>query len=140
MNQKQCESETASSTSQHNSGQSDEGSVSAGSTPNTFSSRMANRLSGLLNRIRHGSGGKSNSTKKRKIEKQHRVQVRWMHYDQIKKKFVAVRQKNRGGNRFITYTDADPLKMEELWGVCVVFPGWKEQFCWSYRRNEPMDL
>ena len=99
------ESETVSSASQHNSDQSDEGSLSAGSTPNTFSSRTVTRLSGLLNRIRHGSSGKSNSTKKRKIEKQHRVQVRWMHYDQIKKTFVAVRQKNGGGNRFITYTE-----------------------------------
>ena len=33
-----------------------------------------------------GSSGKSSSNKKRKIEKQHRLQVRWMHYDQIKKK------------------------------------------------------
>ena len=32
----------------------------------------------------------------------------------LRKGFVAVRQKNGGGNRFITYTDADPLKMEEL--------------------------
>lgn len=40
-----------------------------------------------------------------------------MHYDQTKKKFVTVRQKNGGGNRFITYTDADPLKMEELYQV-----------------------
>ena len=57
------ESETVSSTSQHNSGQSDKGSLSAGLTLNTFSSRTVNRLSGLLNRIRHGNGGKSNSTK-----------------------------------------------------------------------------
>ena len=69
------ESGTVSSANQHNSGQSDEGSVLAGSTPNTFPSRTVNRLSGLLNRIRHGGSGKSNSTKKRKIEKQHRVQV-----------------------------------------------------------------
>ena len=124
------ESETVSSASQHNSGQSDEGSVSPGSTPNTFSSRTVTRLSGLLDRIRHGSSGKSNSTKKRKIEKQHRVQVRWMHYDQIKKKFVAVRQKNGGGNRFITYTDADPLKMEELVdrACALFFPGGKNNF------------
>ena len=75
------------SANQDNSAQSEEGSMAARSTPSTFSSRTANRLSGLLNRIRHGSSGKSSSNKKRKIEKEHRIQVRWMHYDQIKKTF-----------------------------------------------------
>ena len=53
-----------------------------------------------------------------------------MHYDQIKKKFVTVRQKNGSGNRFITYTDADPLKMEELVNrACALFfPGGKNIF------------
>ncbi|XP_022806613.1 uncharacterized protein LOC111343696 [Stylophora pistillata] len=124
------ESETESSVSQHNSGQNEEGSVSAGSTTNTFSSRTFNRLSGLLNRIRHGCSGESSSNKKRKIEKQHRVRVRWMHYDQIKKKFVTACQKNGGGNRFIAYTDADPLKMEEIVerACALFFPGGKKNF------------
>ena len=102
------------STNQDNSAKREEGSVAAKSTPSTFSSPMANQLSGLLNQIRHGSSGKSSSNKKQKIEKQHRVQVRWMHYEQIKKTFAPVREQNGAGNHFITYTNADPLKMEDL--------------------------
>ena len=78
----------------------------------SFSSRTVNRLTGLLNRIRnHGS---NSSNKKRKIVKEHRIQVRWSHYDERKKEFSTVRQKNGGGNRFIPYTDEEPLKLETL--------------------------
>ena len=78
----------------------------------SFSSRTVNRLSGLLNRIRnHGS---KSSNKKRKIVKEHRIQVRWSHYDERKKEFSTVRQKNGGGNRFIPYTDEEPLTLETL--------------------------
>ena len=65
------------------------------------------RLSGLLNRMRKG-GGKESSSKKRKVVKEHRIQVRWLHYDPPKKAFVPVRQKSGGGNRFIAYTNDDP--------------------------------
>ncbi|PFX27866.1 hypothetical protein AWC38_SpisGene7419 [Stylophora pistillata] len=53
-----------------------------------------------------------------------------MNYDQTKKKFVTVRQKNGGGNRLITYTDADPLKMKELVerACALFFPGGKNSF------------
>jgi len=40
--------------------------------------------------------------------------VRWSHYDERKKEFSTVRQKNGGGNRFISYTDEEPLKLETL--------------------------
>ena len=71
-----------------------------------------NRLTGLLNRIRNH--GNNSSNKKRKIVKEHRIQVRWSHYDERKKEFSTVRQKNGGGNRFIPYTDEEPLKLENL--------------------------
>ena len=52
----------------------------------SFSSQTVNRLSGLLNRIRnHGS---NSSNKKCKIVKEHRIQVRWSHYDERKKEFT----------------------------------------------------
>ena len=78
----------------------------------SFSSRTVNRLTGLLNRIRNH--GNNSSNKKRKIVKEHRIQVRWSHYDERKKEFSTVRQKNGGGNRFIPYTDEEPLKLENL--------------------------
>ena len=76
------------------------------------SSRTVNRLSGLLNRMRNNSSNSSN--KKRRIVKEHRIQVRWSHYDEKKKEFITVRQKNGGGNRFIPYTDEEPLRLETL--------------------------
>ena len=89
-----------------------ESSDSATTGP-TFSSRTVNRLSGLLNRIRRNHGSNS-SNKKCKVVKEHRIQVRWCHYDERKKEFITVRQKNGGGNRFIPYTDEEPLKLETL--------------------------
>ena len=88
--------ETASSTNQDDQGRSENESGAAGS------SRTVSRLSGLLNRMRKG-GGKESSSKKRKVVKEHRIQVRWLHYDPPKKAFVPVRQKNGGGNRFSNY-------------------------------------
>ena len=79
-----------------------ESSDSATTGPSrSFSSRTVNRLSGLLNRIRRS------------------------HYDERKKEFNTVRQKNGGGNRFISYTDEEPLKLETLTdrvGTCIVLP------------------
>ena len=78
----------------------------------TVSSRTVNRQSGLLNRIRnHGS---NSSNKKRKIVEEHRIQVRWCHYDERKRELITVRQKNGGQNRFIPYTDKEPIKLETL--------------------------
>ena len=58
--------------------------------------RTVSRLSGLLDRIRGQSRGK-----KRKSDKEHRIQVRWIHYDKKSEVFVPVRQKKGGGNRFV---------------------------------------
>lgn len=106
-------SERISSTDSGESDQREGESTLVGSSRSTFSSRTVNRLSGLLNRIRHGSG-RDSSNKKRKIVKEHRIQVRWLHYDERKKKFTSVRQKKGGGNRFIAYTDTEPLTLEDL--------------------------
>ena len=94
--------EPASSTNQDDQGRSENESGAAGSSRSSFSSRTVSRLSGLLNRMRKG-GGKESSSKKRKVVKEHRIQVRWLHYDPPKKAFVPVRQKNGGGNRFSNY-------------------------------------
>ena len=87
-----------------------------------------NRLSGLLNRIRNHSSNSSN--KKCKIVKEHRIQVRWCHYDERKKEFITVRQKNGGGNRFIPNTDEEPIKLESLTekARALFFPDGKNNF------------
>ena len=72
----------------------------------------SHRLTGLLNWKRnHGS---NSSNKKRKIVKEHRIQARWSHYDERKKEFSTVQQKNGGGNHLIPYTDEEPLTSETL--------------------------
>lgn len=85
----------------------------------------------LLNRMRNKSGNSSN--KKRRIVKEHRIQVRWSHYDEKKKEFITVRQKNGGGNRFIPYTDEEPLtgcRLETLTekACALFFPDGKNYF------------
>eukprot|EP00794_Sanderia_malayensis_P020825 gene20825-22869_t len=84
--------------------------------------RQVNRLSGLLSRIRQG---RSSGSKKRKADKEHRIQIRWLHYDSIKKKFAPVKQKHGGGNRFLTYTDSEPLSMADVLdkSCSLFFPG-----------------
>ena len=67
------------------------------------------RLSGLLDRIR----GQSRE-KKRKTDKEHRIQVRWTHYDNKSEVFALVRQMNGGGNRFVAYHASEPPTVEEL--------------------------
>ena len=81
--------ETASSTNQDDQGKSENESGVAGSSRSSFSSRTVGRLSGLLNRMSKG-GGKESSSKKRNVVKEHRIQVRWLHYDPHKKAFVPV--------------------------------------------------
>lgn len=83
--------EMASSTNQDERGRRESESSMAGSSRSSFSSRTVGRLTGLLNRMRNG-GGKESSSKKQKIAKEHRIQVRWLHYDQFKKDFVTVRR------------------------------------------------
>ena len=70
---------TASSTNQDDHGRSENESGAAGSSGSSFTSRTVGRLSGLLNRMRK-SGGKESSSKKRKVVKEHKIQVRWLHY------------------------------------------------------------
>ena len=38
--------------------------------------------------------------------------MRWSNYDERKKEFSTVRQKNGGGNCFVPYTDKEPFKLE----------------------------
>ena len=70
---------------------------SEAATRNQTNERQAD--SGLLDRIRGHARGK-----KRKSDKELRIQVRWIHYDQKSEVFVPVRQKKAGGNRFVAYT------------------------------------
>ena len=79
-------------------------------TNNGRQGRMLNRMSDLVNRIRSRSQSSTSSgskTKKRKMErvKEHRIQVRWSHWNKAKCEFMPVKQKNGGGNRYIVYTD-----------------------------------
>ena len=89
--------------------------------------RTASRLSGLLDRIRGQTRGK-----KRKTDKEHRIQVRWIHYDEQSESFVPVRQKNGGGNRFVAYTASEPPTVEEVKqkATALFFPDGKSAFCW----------
>jgi len=97
-------------------------SKAATSEPNQ---RTVSRLSGLLDRIRGQSRGK-----KRKTDKEHRIQVRWIHYDKKSEVFVPVRQKNCGGNRFVAYTASEPSTVEELKqkATTLFFPDGKSAF------------
>ena len=90
--------------------------------------RTVSRLSGLLDRIRAQSRGK-----KRKSDKEHRIQVRWIHYDKKSEVFVPVRQKKGGGNRFVAYTASEPPTVEELKQKATVlfFPDGKSAFAGS---------
>ena len=90
--------------------------------------RTVSRLSGLLDRIRGQSRGK-----KRKSDKEHRIQVRWIHYDKKSEVFVPVRQKKGGGNRFVAYTASEPPTVEELKqkATALFFPDGKSAFAGS---------
>ena len=61
--------------------------------------RTVNRLSGLLHPIRNRSGQSSsvaagtNRNKKPRIDKEHCLQIWWMHYNKEKDKYVPVRKK-----------------------------------------------
>ena len=69
------------------------------SGPTKGTERTVNRLSGLLLQIRNRSGQSTsvaagaNRNKKPRIDKEHRLQIRWMHYDKEKDKYVPVRNK-----------------------------------------------
>ena len=114
-------------------GQNNNERVESTSTSSKAASREANqrtasRLSGLLDRIRGQSRGK-----KRKTDKEHRIQVRWIHYDEQSESFVPVRQRNGGGNRFVAYTALEPPTVEEVKqkATALFFPDGKSAFAGS---------
>ena len=82
----------------------------------------------MLDRIRGQSKGK-----KRKTDKEHRIQVRWIHYDKKLEVYVPVRQKNGGGNRFVAYTASEPPTVAELKqkATALFFPDGKSAFAGS---------
>ena len=92
-----------------NSNEHVESTAPSASVPSNSNQRTVNRLSGLLERIRGQPKGK-----KRKTDKEHRIQVRWIHYNEDSKLFVPVRQKNGGGNRFVAYSALEPPTVEDL--------------------------
>ena len=94
--------------------ESDTGNQNVESTASTSSNqrteRTERRLSGLLDRIRKQPKGK-----KRKIrDKENRIQMRWIHFNDRSKVFVPVRQRNGGGNRFISYNALEPPTVDEI--------------------------
>ncbi|PFX11732.1 hypothetical protein AWC38_SpisGene24435 [Stylophora pistillata] len=111
-------------------GQNNNERVESASTSSKAASREANkrtasRLSGFLDRIRGQSRGK-----KRKTDKEHRIQVRWIHYDEQAESFVPLGQMNGGGNRFVVYTALEPPTVEELKqkATALLFPEGRSAF------------
>ena len=82
------------------------GSSATGSSDGTlsFPRRTTTRLSTLLERLRG-----INVTRKQKRGKEYRLQIRRLHYDRTRRDFVAVKHKNGGGKRYITFSDDEPL-------------------------------
>lgn len=72
--------------------------------------RTQTRMSKILDKIRQG---KSSNTRPR-VDKEHRLQVRWLHYNTSKKDFVQVKQKKGGGHRFICYYDSESLTLKGI--------------------------
>ena len=82
-----------------NSGDEREETLPGGITTSAPSQRSTvSRLSSLLDHIR----GKA-KRKKTNDEKEHRNQIKWIHYSEVSQTFIPVRQKNGGGNRYISY-------------------------------------
>ena len=94
-------------------------------------------ISMIVDRVRSGSKTSSNG-KKRKIDKEHRIQFRWIHYNGVTKTFETVRQKNGGGNRFIAYSasTAPHLKDLKLMASKLFFPEGKSVFAGSVDNME----
>ena len=85
------------------------------------------RLSGLLDGIRGQQKGK-----KRQIDKKHRIQIRWIYYDEKSQAFIPVRQKNAGGNSFVSYSSSEDPTFEELkkYSKYPVLPRRQKSFLW----------
>ena len=74
------------------------GEEASTSNPTQRTERTVNRLSGLLNRIRNrggarANGGASKNRKKPRTDKEHRIQIRWLHYNKDKGKYTPVRNR-----------------------------------------------
>ena len=105
--------------------QSEPASMSSEAAPREPNQRTVSRLSGLLDRIR----GQSRE-KKRKTDKEHQIQVHWIHHDKKSEVFLPVRQRNGGGNRFVAYTTSEPPTVEEQKqkATALFFPEGKSAF------------
>lgn len=108
--------------------------VSAATATTSTNPRTVSRLSGLLKRMRNGVVGKETRSKKAK-DKEHRVQVRWLHYSCDTKEFEPVVQKNGGGKRFVSYNELEALSLEELKSraSALFFPGGTNKFAGSLK-------
>ena len=113
---------------QNNNERDESASTSSKAVRREANQRTASWLPGLLEHIRGQSRGK-----KRKTDKEHRIQVRWIHYDEQSEIFVPVRQKNGGGNRFVAYTASEPPTVEQLKqkATALFFPHGKSAFAGS---------
>ena len=78
--------------------------------------RSVNYLSGLIAQIWHRKSDDFSQRKKRKsaVIKEHRIQVRWQHYDKTSAKYLPVQQKNSGGNCFFEYLSTNPPTLEDI--------------------------
>ena len=82
-----------------NSGGEREETLPGGITTSAPSQRsIVSRLSSLLDRIRGKKKGKKTNDRK-----EHRIQIEWIHYSEVSQTSIPVRQKNGGGNRYISY-------------------------------------
>ena len=63
------------------------GEEASTSNPTQRTERTVNRLSGLLNRIRNRGGARA------RTDKEHRIQIRWLHYNKDKGKYTPVRNR-----------------------------------------------
>lgn len=102
--------------------------TSASSSSDSTSSLTVARLTGLLKRVRHGDRG---GGRKPKQSREHRLQVRWLHYNDISKEFEPVNQ--RSGNRYVVYGGNKQLTLDELKqkAAALFFPNGKNQFAGS---------
>ena len=82
--------------------------TSSEAAPREPNQRTVSRLSGLLDRIR----GQSRE-KKRKTDKEHQIQVHWIHHDKKSEVFLPVRQRN-GGSLSNLITAPDWIDKEKL--------------------------
>ena len=77
--------------------------------------QTANRLSGVLARIRRGkSDSRGRRAMEKSVVKEHRIQVRWHHFGKTMGNYLAVRPKNGGGNRFMACLSSDPPPLLDL--------------------------